>query len=309
MLTDDFYLSKIIGDLDQIDSVDFYFIILHSLNSFPVNFSRHSGAGVEGQLHNGLDFPDSQAVEIFIFVMSGFQSNDVQFLANDTFKKMVYFCRFNCGFVLSGSIGQHLQLTQVIVNHGVSTFVPVEMLLHFTGQVPDFLFIVSITFVFLFTITANQYHADIFVARDAADSGEGFGQMLAFLYKTREFDLDNFHYWVFFLLAVAILFGDEVIKPVGNLVAGEGVEGLQFVPGGLEVVFAGVFEYDIEVAGVGREHLGEFCVFFPFALVLPAGDHVFESGQVSFESCVGLHCNPFLLNALHSISILTLQCF
>ncbi len=125
---------------------------------------------------------------------------------------------------------------------------PSRCFLQFKCQVPDFVLIVGGTVVFLFPVTAKQYHTDILVAGDTTDSSEGFGQMLASLNKAREFDFDDFHIWVSFLLAVAVFFGDEVIEPAGNLVAGEGVEGLQFVPGGLEVVFAGVFEYDIEVA-------------------------------------------------------------
>ncbi len=127
MFVCDFHLGKIVSDLNQVNSVDFYFVFLHGSVSFPACASRRCGAGGEGPLHNGLDFPDCQAVEIFIFVMPGFQSSDVQFFTNDTFKNMCHLCGAHCGFVLSGSVGQHLQLAQVIVNHGVAARVPVEM--------------------------------------------------------------------------------------------------------------------------------------------------------------------------------------
>ncbi len=294
MFVCNFNLGEIVGDLDQIDGVDFYFVFRHGSVSFPACASRRCGAGIEGPLHNGLDFPDCQAVEVFFVTVTGLQSRNFQFLANDTFEEAIHLREVHCVFLPSFSVGQHLQLAVVIVYHGVGTRVPVEVFLQLEGEVPDFLFIVSERPVFLFTITAEQQQTDIFVAGDAADSGEGGGQVLAFLGESGEFNFHNFHVNLSFLLAVAILLGDEVIEPAGHLVADQGVEVFQGVPGGVELLFAEVPEYLTQVAGIHREHLGEFGVRFPFSLVLPAGNLVFESLQVVCEVGVGFHGLVFL---------------
>ncbi len=105
---------------------------------------------------------------------------------------------------------------------------------------------------------------------------------------------DAFPLVEFRFLAVAILLGDEVIEPAGYLVADQRVEVFQGIPGGLELIFAEVPEYLAQVAGIHREHLGEFGVCLPLSLVFPAGNLVFESHQVVCEVGVSFHGPVFL---------------
>ena len=289
VFADNLDLGKVASYFDQVDGVDFYFVFLYGSVSFPARAFRRCEAGVEGPLHDGFNFPDCQGVEVFFVTVTSFQGSDFQLFANDTFEEAIHLRGFHSDLLLGALVGQRLQLAVVIVNHGVGARVPVEVLLQPEGEVPDFVFIVGRTTVILLLIATDQFHADVFFAGDAADSGEGLGQVLAFLDEACEFDFHNFHGNLSFLLAVAIFFGDEVIEPTRHLVAGEGVEGLQFVPGGPEAAFADMFEYGVEVAGVCSEHLGQFGVFFPFALILPAGDHVFESLEVVCEFRVNFH--------------------
>ncbi len=353
------------------------FVLRHGSVSFPARAARRCGAGLICPLHDGLNFPDSQAVEVFFVTVAGFQGRDFQFLADDTFKNTVHFCgqhdsspkitgshiqlsqaaldlgsahpRNNYqvldeagaylleridilpvgllilavfqaagqpvgkagnlrqqpllhlregGFMvwigrhevlLFGSVGQRLQLAVVIVNHGVGARVPVEVLLQLEGQVPDFVFIVGRTVVILLAVAADKFHADMFFAGDTADGSEGGRYVLAFLDESGEFYFDNFHGNFSFLLAVAVLLGDEVIEPGGHLVTEQRVEVFQCIPGGLELIFAEVPEYLAQEAGNLREHLGEFGVRFPLGRIFPAGNLVFESLQVICEVGVGFH--------------------